>query len=54
VTQVGDTRISSGDDLAAAISGLSPGQKVAVKVTRDGSTQTVRVTLGTQPAEATS
>jgi putative serine protease PepD len=54
VTQVGDTRISSGDDLAAAISGLSPGQKVAVKVTRDGSTQTVRVTLATQPAEATS
>jgi putative serine protease PepD len=54
VTQVGDTRISSGDDLAAAISGLSPGQKVAVKVTRDGSTQTVQVTLGTQPAEATS
>jgi len=54
VTKVGDATVSSGDDLAAAISGLSPGQKVAVTVTRDGSAKTVQVTLGTQPAEATS
>ena len=54
VTKVGDTTVSSGDDLASAISGLSPGQKVAVTVTRDGSAKTVQVTLGTQPAEATS
>jgi S1-C subfamily serine protease len=51
---VGDTRIADGDDLAAAVSGLSPGQKVAVTVTRDGTAKTVQVTLGTQPAEATS
>jgi putative serine protease PepD len=54
VTKVGDTRIADGDDLAAAVSGLSPGQEVAVTVTRDGTAKTVRVTLGTQPAEATS
>jgi putative serine protease PepD len=54
VTKVGDTKVSSGDDLASAISGLSPGQKVAVTVTRDGSAKTVQVTLGKQPAEATS
>jgi putative serine protease PepD len=54
VTKVGDTEVSSGDDLASAISGLSPGQKIAVTVTRDGSAKTVQVTLGKQPAEATS
>jgi putative serine protease PepD len=54
VTKVGDTEVSSGDDLASAISTLSPGQKVAVTVTRDGSGKTVQVTLGKQPAEATS
>jgi putative serine protease PepD len=54
VTKVGDTKVASGDDLAAAISGLSPGQKVAVTVTRNGSAKTVQVTLGKQPAEATS
>jgi putative serine protease PepD len=54
VTQIGTTKISGADDLADAISSLSPGDKVAVKITRDGAAQTVQVTLGTQPAQATS
>jgi putative serine protease PepD len=54
VTQVGSTKISDGDDLAAAISGLAPGDKVTVKVTRNGSSHDVQVTLGKQPAEASS
>jgi putative serine protease PepD len=54
VTQVGATKIGDGDQLSAAISKLEPGEKVTLKVTRDGSTHDVEVTLGTQPAQATS
>jgi putative serine protease PepD len=54
VTKVGTTSVADGDDLAAAISDLQPGDKVAVTFTRDGSTHTATVTLGTQPAQATS
>jgi putative serine protease PepD len=54
VTRVGSTKIADGDDLAAAIATLKPGDKVTVVVTRNGSSHDVQVTLGTQPAEATS
>ncbi len=54
ITQVGDAKVASGDDLAAAISDLAPGQKVTVKVTRAGASKTFDVTLATQPATATS
>jgi putative serine protease PepD len=54
VTRVGSTKVSNGDELAAAISALKPGDKVTVVVTRDGSSHDVQVTLGTQPSEATS
>jgi putative serine protease PepD len=54
VTRIGSTKIADGDDLAAAISDLAPGDKVAVTVDRGGSAHTVTVTLGTQPAQATS
>jgi putative serine protease PepD len=54
VTQVGSEKIANGDDLAAAVAGLAPGDKVTVKVTRNGSSHDVQVTLGRQPAQATS
>lgn len=54
VTRIGETTISNGDELAAAVSGLAPGDKVQVTVSRSGSTKTVEVTMGTQPAQATS
>jgi len=54
VTKIGESPVKSADELAAAISGLAPGDKVQVTVTRGGSTKTVEVTLGTQPATATS
>jgi putative serine protease PepD len=54
ITRIGATRVTNGDDLAAAISALAPGVKVTVKVTRNGSSHDVRVTLGKQPAQATS
>jgi putative serine protease PepD len=54
VTKVGSTSIADGDDLAAAIETLQPGQKVQVTFNRDGAGHDVTVTLGTQPAQATS
>jgi putative serine protease PepD len=52
VTKIGATSVTDGDDLAAAIARLSPGDKVTVTFRRDGSTRTVTVTLGKQPAQA--
>jgi putative serine protease PepD len=52
VTKIGTAPVTDGDDLAAAIARLSPGDKVTVTFRRDGSTRTVTVTLGKQPAQA--
>jgi putative serine protease PepD len=54
ITRLGSAKIADGDDLAAAVSKLQPGEEVAVEVTRDGASRDVQVTLGTQPAEAKS
>jgi putative serine protease PepD len=54
ITELNGTKITDGDSLAAAINTLSPGDRVAVTFTRGGSSKTVHVTLGTQPAQATS
>ena len=52
VTAVDGQAIASADDLTAAISAHAPGDKVTLKVWRDGSTRDVQVTLGTRPAQA--
>jgi putative serine protease PepD len=49
VTKVGDKSISSPEDVANAISGNKPGDKVDVTVRRGGSEHTVSVTLGQRP-----
>jgi putative serine protease PepD len=49
VTKVGGTSISSPDDVAQAISGDKPGDKVDVTVERNGSQHKVSVTLGQRP-----
>jgi putative serine protease PepD len=49
VTKVGDTSISSPEDVVQAISGDKPGDKVDVTVERNGSRHTVSVTLGQRP-----
>jgi putative serine protease PepD len=54
VTALDGTRIADGDALAAAVSSHEPGEKVTVRYTRDGASRTATVTLGTQPAQATS
>jgi putative serine protease PepD len=47
VTKVGDRRITDADTLIVAIRSYDPGTAVTVTLTRDGSTQTLKVTLGT-------
>jgi putative serine protease PepD len=54
VTKVGDKSISSPDDVAQAISGNKPGDKVDVTVERNGSEHTVTVTLGQRPEQVPS
>jgi len=50
ITAVGSTSVTSADDLTAAISSRSPGDKVTLTITRNGATKSIDVTLGTRPA----
>jgi len=52
VTAFDGHKITSASDLTAAVSAAKVGEKVTVTVLRDGSTQQVSITLGNQPAEA--
>jgi putative serine protease PepD len=49
VKKVGGQSVSTPDEVAAAIAGNSPGDKVDVTVERNGSEHTVSVTLGQRP-----
>jgi serine protease DegQ len=50
VTGIGDTQVSTVEDLLGALRRQRPGDKVEVKVERDGAEQTIEVTLGDFPA----
>ncbi len=52
MTQIGSAKVSDSGDLVAAIATHKPGDKVDITVRRNGGTQKVTVTLGTQPASA--
>jgi putative serine protease PepD len=49
ITEVDGDQVQDPDDVAAAIEDAKPGDKVDVKVQRDGSEQTIEVTLGQRP-----
>src|SRR6185436_15655101 len=49
ITRIDDVRINTPDDLAEAVQGLDPGQKVTVEVHRDGSKRDVTLVLGERP-----
>ena len=51
VTKVDGSAIASPDDVAQAISDNKPGDRVEVTVRRNGSDQTVKVTLGQRPEQ---
>ena len=45
IVELGQRRLERLEDLFAALRGRRPGQRVAVKVVRDGKTMSVDVTL---------
>ncbi|MFJ2807559.1 S1C family serine protease [Kitasatospora sp. NPDC087271] len=47
ITKIGDAAVDSLNALTTALASLTPGDKVTVAYTRDGSSQTATVTLGT-------
>jgi putative serine protease PepD len=54
ITAFDGHKVTSANDLTAAVSAAKVGEKVTVTVKRDGSTQQIPITLGVQPATATS
>jgi putative serine protease PepD len=50
VTEIDGTKVSSPDDLQRAVDGHRPGDAVTLTYKRDGTSHTVRVTLGQRPS----
>ena len=50
ITAVDGKAVANADDLTAAVSTRAPGDKVTLTLRRDGTTQTVTVTLGVRPS----
>ena len=53
ITKVGGQAVKTADDVAERIATRKPGDVVEVVVQRDGDSETMKVTLGTQPKTAT-
>jgi 2-alkenal reductase len=51
ITAVDGRKLEDGDELGVALLRLRPGQKVTLRVYRDGKPRDVRVTLGERPQE---
>jgi S1-C subfamily serine protease len=52
ITALGEEEITSTEDLVAAIAAREPGETVTLEIERDSRATSVKVTLGTQPAES--
>ncbi len=52
ITELDGETIAGTEDLIAAIAGRKPGESVTVEVERDSKSSSLKVTLGTQPAES--
>jgi S1-C subfamily serine protease len=52
ITALGEEAIASTEDLVAAIATREPGESVTLEVERDSQKTSLKVTLGTQPAES--
>jgi S1-C subfamily serine protease len=52
ITALGEESVASTEDLVAAIATREPGESVALEVERNGQQTSLKVTLGTQPAES--
>jgi S1-C subfamily serine protease len=53
ITKVAGQAVKTADDVAERIATRKPGDVVEVVVQRDGDSETMKVTLGTQPRSAT-
>jgi putative serine protease PepD len=53
IVSVGGTRVTDPDDVSAAIQDRHPGEAVEIEVRRGGANETLNVTLGERPANAT-
>jgi putative serine protease PepD len=53
ITAVDGTHVASVNQFVATIANYAPGTTVTLNVNRDGQTKTVKLTLGSQPASAT-
>lgn len=51
IVSVDGKAVGSGNDLRNTVAGLMPGRAVEVELYRDGKKQTVKITLGEQPAD---
>jgi putative serine protease PepD len=54
ITAVNGTHVSNVNDFVATIANHAPGQTVTLTVNRDGQTKSIKLTLGSQPASASS
>jgi S1-C subfamily serine protease len=52
ITALGEEKVTSTEDLVAAIAAREPGETVTLEVERGGQATSLKVTLGTQPAES--
>jgi len=50
ITAIGGTKVSSSDELRAAINARKPGDRVSITFTRNGTTHTVSLTLASRPS----
>jgi putative serine protease PepD len=50
ITAIGGTKVSSSDELRAAINARKPGDRVSVTFTRNGTSNTVSLTLASRPS----
>jgi len=53
ITAIDGSPILNANELTAAVSSHSPGDKLEITVARGGSTLTITATLGTRPATTT-
>ena len=53
ITKIDDTTINTSDDVATAMGGLSPGDKVTVTINRKDDEQELEVTLGSRRRDVT-
>jgi len=52
ITELDDEAIASTEDLVAAIAAHEPGETVTLKIDRGSGSTSLKVKLGTQPAES--